>query len=342
MCSNELALINDTKKLLQSILSGKQFEVELNSLVHLCHSLAIPYVAKRLNKDSILRGTLGLDVSDFAYDCIADLFAFSGSGQFPHFHAYFAAFPLASLSDAEAVSHLRRLVFSHANQGIFRLYNQVDPTLGKIIRNVKLALQEFTSLELVEQFGEQRLAPSGCDQLIQFRTLDAVELETGLGKYLHGTENIPFMLGKLALFLREQEYTSRVVSLTIVAIVFRSLYKRAADVDLNQDMEKVETVSDDLNGVIRKAVKSTMKRAQNTYARKKNMDVGLLEVYFRVIEKRFVLIHSGDGVEVGLRELLKEHFPDMSADEYKKKHRSRLEYLSRLTGLEVGKELREI
>lgn len=326
--------------LLESILSGICTDIEVNTLVRVCHALAIPYVAKRLSKDTILKETLSLNTRDFAYDCVADLFAFSIDREFPHFHAYFAAYPIGSLTDAELIAHLRRLVFSHTNKALFRLYNQVDPALAKVIRNIKLALQEFQSLTIVERFGEQCLAPAGCDPLVHLPPIGIKDLESGLSKYLRGSENIPFMLGRLALYLTEQEDYSRIVTITDSAIAFRSIYARLSLPNIDQVEPEPRGESSDVNDAIKLSVAFTREWAKNVYAEKKHIKGELLDTYFAAIEKYLMRIYSGDGLENSLREVLAACLPEMTTAEYMKAHRSRLEYLSRLTGRELARRLR--
>ena len=326
---------------LRAILSGQYGEAEVNDLVRVCHALAVPYVRRRLSTDILLRRTLELNMSDFAYDCIADLFAFAGSGEFPHIEAYFAAYPYDRFTGEEMLSHLRRLVFSQVNHGIFRLYNEVDPSLGKVLRNIKLALQQFRSLVVVEIFGEPCLAPAEGDRLIEGRVLDIDELEAGLRGYLRGTENIPFMLGKLALFLQENEYVSRVIPMTSVAIVFRNLYSRSSEMDDVASVTDDRLESANLAGVVHEAVQKTRDKMALQYVRKRRIRTSLLDAYFIAIETRLLLTFSGDGHDRGLRELLSEQLKGMTEAEYRSKHRSRLEYFSRLAGEEVARRLRQ-
>ncbi len=326
------------RKSLRAILAGAYERTDVNALVKVCHALAVPYVRRRLSGDVVLKRTLELNVGDFAYDCLADLFAFADSGDFPHFRAYFAAYPPARLTDAEVLVHLRRLVFSHVNQGLFRLYNEVDPSLGKIIRNIKLALQQFDSLVLIERFGVPCLAPADADRMLQNRSPEIEELEAGLRGYLRGKDNIPFMLGKLALYLLETHDIARVVPLTHVAIVFRSIYTTQYPDETPVSVEE-NVDSNDLQEVVRETVEEVRKRMTLQYVKKKKIQPRLLDIYFIVIEERLRLTHSGDGVEKGLKELLGRHLDGMTASEYRTKHRSKLEYLSRLTGKELARKL---
>ena len=326
---------------LRAILVGRQGAADINDLVGACHSLAVPYVRRRLTGESILRRTLNMDISDFAYDCVADLFAFAETGDFPHIHAYFAAYKHETMSDEEMLMHLRRLVFSQANQNLFRLYNEVDPSLGKILRNVKLALQQFDSLVLTERFGEPCLAPAAGDYNLTARAFGPEELEHGLRRYLRGTENIPFMLGKLSLFLVDQNEFSRLVPLVVVAVAFRAVYMRHPE-----DEETAKIVEDKLDAsylsvIVGDVLQNMREKKGPLYSKKKRIRPDLLDIYFKVIEERLTRSYSGDGNEKGLRELLSEKLAGLTEKEYRSTHRNQLEYLSRLTGDEVAKRLKE-
>ncbi len=332
-------LMRIARSSVRSILNGTYESAEINALVKVCHALAVPYVRRRLSGDVVLRRTLELNIGDFAFDCLADLFAFAASGEFPHFQAYFAAYPPEGLTDEEVLVHLRRLVFSHVNQGIFRLYNEVDPSLGKVIRNIKLALQQFDSLVLIARFGVPCLAPAEGDRMLQSRSIEIEELETGLRSYIRGKSNIPFMLGKLALFLHESRDVCRVIPLTNAAIVFRSIYStNFGDEAYSSSIEENLDVSN-LHEIVHEAVEDVRKRMSPQYLKRKKIRPSLLDIYFRVIEERMKLTFSGDGSESGLKELLGRHLNGMTDIDYRSKHRSRLEYLSRMAGKEVARRL---
>lgn len=339
---SSLSLKEIAAKSLRAILKSEYGQSEVNDLIGVCHALAVPYLSSRLGRDIVLKKTLNLDVTDFSYDCIADLFAYAESGEFPHLHAYFAAYPPEKLTDEELLIHLRRLVFSHVNHGIFRLYNEVDPSLGKVLRNIKMALQQFHSLVMIERFGVPCLGPSDGDLMLQFRSLEPEELESGLRSYLRGTENIPFMLGKLALFFHERSDVSRVVPLSLVGVVFRSIYASRTENEAPVEVVGERMEIDGLAVIVRSAVEKTREKMAGQYLRKRRIDPALLDTYFAVIEKRLNLTFSGDGNEKGLRELLREQLDKMTDTEYRTRHRSRLEYLSRLTGEEVARRLKAV
>ena len=167
----------------------------------------------------------GLSSSDLAYDCVADLFRRDERGSLIQIRAYFGALEISDASDAEMLMHLRRLVFSAVNQGIYRLYRQADPAFGKILRNIKLAvatLQNFT--EEIERFGEPYLVPALADPLTECPPFEIGYLERALAPFVRNSPSVPTLLGALSFILRQQEKCSPAIALATVASLFRSVY----------------------------------------------------------------------------------------------------------------------
>lgn len=161
---------------LRAIISGTSARPQLNAVVAVCHALASASLATR-RTSSTLVSLHGLNRSDLAYDCIAEISRQDAAGAFVQLNAYFDGLSLGSLSDEEILAHLRRLVVSKVNQGIFRLYNEADPPLGKILRNIKLAVNSLKHFTEIERFGELCLAPSLCDTLEYLPVPDPEEIQ---------------------------------------------------------------------------------------------------------------------------------------------------------------------
>ena len=227
--------------------------------------------------------------TDIAFDCIADLFQQNEEGRFVQLEAYFSSFDIANESDESLLSHLRRLVFSKANQVIFRIYNETDPSLGKIIRNIKLAIQSLNNFDIVTRFDETCILPSACETLEHLPAIKRNEFENQIRNTAHGTETIPQLLAQLSLYLRQQTEYSRLVPMVSVALVFRSLYQ-------NQKVSADE-----------------------------------FENYFSVIKESIsARLISQDGEDFSFFKGLNAHIPDLTDEEYHKKHKSKIEYLGRL------------
>ncbi|MDI6803591.1 MAG: hypothetical protein QME58_07065 [Bacteroidota bacterium] len=127
--------------------------------------------------------------------------------------------------DEEILSHLRRLVFSKVNHGIYRQYSEIDPSLSKILRNIKIAINTLKNFTEVERFGESCIAPCACDTLEDNPAFDRDELRGFFMCEVNGREHIPDLLAKFSLILREQTDRCRIIPLVTVGInISRCIY----------------------------------------------------------------------------------------------------------------------
>jgi hypothetical protein len=93
-----------------SILSGTVSNGQLNTLIRTCHSLAFAFLARK-KAAGLLQDFHGLNVSDLAYDSIAELFERDGSGRLVLLDAYFSALPVTEASDEIGRASCRERVY---------------------------------------------------------------------------------------------------------------------------------------------------------------------------------------------------------------------------------------
>lgn len=327
---------------LNAILGNTYSAQELNAVVELSHSIALTFIEGKFLSGSLNREYIRLSVHDAAYDCIADLFRRDEHNALIALVSYFSSFDLPSLSDQELLSHLRRLVFTKVNDGIVRLYHDGDPALSRIIRNIRLAVHSLGNFVEIERFGELYIAPSMCDLLEHLPKFDEEQLERFLEIEVRGSENILEIAGKLIKLLREQEHHARMVNVLQVAMTIRSLYARKTIVTNTA----FDTSVGDPGQRIQETVVSTLARINrgmfSSYVEKGKVSIEEYATYFNVIKDRLdYMIQSGSMDGQSLFACLKKYHPDLSADVYKKSHRSRLEYLFRLSCEEILKEVRK-
>jgi len=312
----------------------------VNAVVRVCHSLARAYLSGRANADKLARHH-GINLDDVAIDCIAEVFQRNEAGEYVQLRAYFFAAPPATCSAEDTLFHLQRLVFSKAQHVLYRLYQEADPPLGKILRNVKAAIQSLGQFAESERFGSPCIAPALCDTLEHLPPLDSEVLERALLGMVRGDEHIPELLGRLSQFLRGQSDNSRILSLMTVASVFRRIYERKQLIPAGEPTTEIDTTSLDTRAIIRSSCREVKTHQGKKYLRKAKLTQDLLEFYFEVIEegltRRFV---HHDGVDFSLFAELKVHLPGLMQNEYKRGHKAMLEYLYRLTLNLVGKQLR--
>lgn len=325
-----------------AVIAGSYSAGELNRLIAVSHALAGSFLSSKSTHHS-LRSMYGLTSSDLAFDCIADLFAQDSNGQYVQLHAYFAGLSLMTANDEEILAHLRRLVFSKVNQGIFRLYSEADPSLAKILRNIKLAIQSLKNFEEVERFGEPCIMPGLCDALIEKPAFEREELETRFFQMSDGDELIPELLSKLSLCLREQCERCRILPLVGVGLLFRSVYAKKelpqSDAEIADDL----LLTKDAAAIIRKACEDVKLQMKGRYAGSEKVKAELFDLYIRVIQdevcERFL---GNDNSASSLFEGLQHRLPGLTKEEYSRNHRNRVEYLLKLVHRKAVKELKRM
>ncbi|HTY10038.1 MAG TPA: hypothetical protein VMF88_03095 [Bacteroidota bacterium] len=336
-------VLKNLRKNLFALLHNSYSEAQLNAVVALCHAIASASLKHALVDGSTKQEYLGLRRSDAAYDCIADLFRKDDAGNLVQFQTYFKSLPPTQLSDAELLAHVRRIVQSKTHQGLFRIYQENDPSLGKILRNIKIAIQVVRNFQETERFHDAELTPVQCDPLDHCPTIDAESLIRELGPVISGTENIPGMLAKLALFLRGQNRYRRSVPLVSVALAFRALYSRGMETQSGAEPSIDGTLlAEDARRTVQAVCEGIKRGTSRKYLITKKIERDVFDAYFRAIESHVSeFIMGTDGRDTALFESLRRAIPGLTPSDYRKHHRSTVEYLARLCRKKAVEELKK-
>ena len=328
--------------LIRAVAGNEPPRTSVNEFTFLCRKIAVVFLRKKVSLGRLYPETFGVSIDDLALDCIADLFLQDDHGTLLQISAYFNGISLEKTTDEELLGHIRRLVFAKVNQGIFRAYNEVDPSLGKILRNIKLAIQSLEQFSTVDRFGELSITPCLCDTLEHLPPMDRGQLEHCLHEIASGSENIPSLLSKLARALREQSSHSRIVPLMSIAFAVRSLYSGPADNSAGETSPEDSFTAHDSQNIIREACNGIKAEMKTQYVSKKKVEPVVYEHYFDVIEQNLVArIVQQDGEMFSFFDRLQALMPELTKEEYGRDHKSRVEYLGRLTYDRAISELRK-
>ncbi|MBI4548022.1 MAG: hypothetical protein HY707_08585, partial [Ignavibacteriae bacterium] len=155
------------RRAIGGILSGEYTPYDLREFVHLCYGLACPLIRKKVRTGRIDLSMIGLNEADLIYDCLADLFRRDEHGHFPYIQSFLNNHicNLTSRSDEDILIALSYLVVGQMNKNMIRIYSEADPTLGKILRNLKNALDKTNLFDQTTRFDEIYLLPRGVDPL---------------------------------------------------------------------------------------------------------------------------------------------------------------------------------
>ena len=274
----------------------------------------------------LLLNLQGISDSDFAYDCIADLFRRDAEGAYFRLRAYFGSIDLETADDPEILVYLRRLASSAVNQGVFRAFNDCDPALGKIIRSIKISVQTLRNFTETEVFGESCIAPISCDHLEQLDLFDRTEVARQLSPTVRGNEKVPEMLAALSNVLRCQSTFSRNIPIVTAALAFRDVYlTKRLPFPVSLEMES-ELGIQDVVWATERACANVKAHVMSKYVGRGKVSAELFDSYFCAI-REYLLNHvNGNGNGETLYSSLKTGLVQMTPEEYKRKHRSRLEY----------------
>lgn len=329
------------RPLLRKLLQGTYEPQDLNCLARLCQSMALARVNTRIGCGTFRPELYGLRPTDVAYDCLADLFQEDESGKLVHLAAYFEGINLETIDDERLLIHLRRLVFATVNQGIMRTYQEHDPGLSKILRNIRLAAHSVGSFVETERFGERCIGPGLCPLLEDLPLPDVTTLARGLAPYVSGNERTPALLSRVSIYLREQSDHCRLVPVVTLALALREVFAAKQPAQLLAQPESDLAFGDEAARIITATCDRLRGKTIERYRRMGKVTVQDLNAYLAVIERMLTarFVHAnGDGMS--LFHELSALMPGLSDRQYRKTHRGKLEYLHRVASRDVARRLR--
>jgi len=329
------------RRVFQVILSGEYTPLELGDFVKLCHSLTLPFIRRKIALGKINPGILGLSEKDIVTDCIADLFYRDETGAFPQIRTFFQNQDLSieHSTEEELFIGLRRLVLGKVNNSITRLYSEIDPVLGKILRNVKLALERTQLFEQVTRFGETYLMTRGVDVMLHLSPIPVELVRHELSKVVLIHDPIPMMVRKTYDVLVGQTDFQRSIPLVSAALLFKEIYALGDEPREDEfghtgeagDVEHIaEIVCRSMKSDLHPSYVGTGKRSEDVFAS-------------YLLALRDILVAEFGNHEAGAVsyfECLKAHIADLTKAAYSEQHRTVLEYLAKTAKQRMKEELR--
>ncbi len=331
------------RELLHSMTSGRPPEPVVDEFVAFCRKTATILLRKKIAVSRLNLSHVSLSVDDLALDCVADLFSRNEQGNFTQLQVYMRGIDPERMTEAELTAHLRRLVFAKVNQGIFRVYHEIDPSLSRIIRNIKLSVNALENFTTINRFGETYLVPSATDPLEHLPLIEPVMIREELGRLAGKNATIPELLAYLSRCLQEQAEYSRMVSIVQVALIIRSLYSNGPpDEEATTNSDGAVSVLDAAD-IIRAACLWVKVRATKKYVDSGKVAAPVFGHYFSVIEAALLQsITEKEADDAGYFAELSKLVPELTPEEYRARHKSRLEYLGRIARRRALTELKRL
>jgi len=258
--------LNHLKALLGLVLQPYPPAMVLSEFVNICHKIAQAIVRMKISSQAFDPGRFGLTAEDFAYDSIADLFAQDQKGRFGSLVTYFGkSESFQNLNNDETLGSLRRLIGYAVNQRIVMCYRENDPSLARLIRNIKIALKSHATAAIQESNGDKVIVPKGNVLLNEnFPEMAPELLEIDLRRVMTGRTSLNGVLTAMIEVLREQNDYRKTYSVVGVALLIRSI--NLSWISTMQDSEEGKFFSDDeLSRFIDDAVKSVRENQGEKY-----------------------------------------------------------------------------
>lgn len=329
----------DIRRLVLAVLEPNPSELYLRRFFRHCHRIAIAYLRRRERSGRLDLEAFGLTLEDLALDCIAELFQRDASGQCVRLQASLHADSWQDGPDAEIA--VRRLVFSAVSEGLFRRYQEADPGLGRLIRNLKRHVPQVPEIRLTRVHSILMLsladAPAGgpSQPTMPFEVMEA---------YLHAdlaAARTPADVLRAWHRLASQESPyAPYCPITALALVVRSVATRVNAVEeaplASLESPAVAYEHEDLASMVRSDIDRTVQeeeaRFRHLYVGERGVEPHVYHVYFETI--RDTLYEQFGGVSDehrSIRASLAAHLGEVSRDAYRRQHQAMVEYLLRVT-----------
>ncbi|MCX6132233.1 MAG: hypothetical protein NTU47_00355 [Ignavibacteriales bacterium] len=280
-----------------------------------------------------------------AFDCIAELFQRDESGTFIELEVYFSENRALELIDEQEAQHyFRRLVFSSLNEGIYRLYRENDPVLGRIIRNLKIVAQSMGDLKQFERLGQTYCYTCGeaerNDQLSEY-PIDQLQTELALAR--HAKKNTQAYVRKFFEILNHQQQYRRFYALIDIAIIIKRIFvQRGTSV---QEMVSTDEslLRHDLENILRRSTIELKRSLHQRYVETGKIPFPLFQSYAQALEDMmFDVFANNDGSDLSHVDYLKKYVSDLTLQEYRRTHRTHFEYMVRVARRFVKERVREL
>lgn len=342
----EIRLKISIKELLRCGCSGTYTQRHLQELYRLVYTIAHRLVRRKMLSGKLPFHVVGLSEADVTHDCIVEIFKLGDNNELSEICKYFnyQRLSIEEEDDGSLLAHLRRLVFTIVNDNIFRLYNEADPALGKIIRNIKIAIPNQARLRTVNRFDEQYLELSSGDGLKVCSMMDDDFMQHEIFEIMMTEHDIPRILDRFAAILEGQNLYQRRMSLIGLAIAVKKGYEYH-NAERSKESPRVEERMQvgETERLIERTCAQLGKEMEPRYVGKNKVDRETFCIYMEVI-KRSLTSEFTDGTDGQISYF--DHYagcsPGITRKEYFERHRVVIEYLGRISKKRVKAGLKEI
>lgn len=302
---------------------------DIHHLITTCHNLALSYVImkSKSHKAFFLKGECK---SDLAWDFIAEIFQKDEAGNFTTLQEYFGSSDLDAVGDHDLFIELRKLVFTKVDDGIFRYYGERDPSLKKIIRNIKLSIRNSGSKKEIYYENGFLIVANGKAQELPTMPEDFMRIK--LCSRLEEQMQIPQILTCTIDILQNQNEYRRRFSLVILAKIIRESFVLIHDHNEPKTLipaAEKQLLKKDVEKLLNRSVNKVKNDVASGYVKRRKINPDHVNVYF---ETAADIVYDDLTEQSGLSQFdrIKNYLEDLEYEQFRQNHRSVLEYMVRL------------
>lgn len=320
----------DLRPTLDGILTGRYSAI--GTSVSLFHHIALVYLRHKDAAGSLMHAHLALPLEDLALDCISELFERDHSGKFIVLARYFDDLHWEDLPEDQLDGAVRRLVFSAVNQELYRSYKESDPTLHRIIRNIKDASEHIPGIHMNQVHKDNCLVFTPGDPQRSLPFAPPEYLAPYVSEIVAHHDTTSSILTELRdLLVSQQEYFPGYPVIRL-ALMIRDAYAALTTTGRESTFSAPDIEGHlhlrDLNMLVTESVKFTGERFHSRYVKKGKVDPVVFGTYLTITEQLLRGEFAGaDDAGGSFFERVREHLPQLSMDDYREHHRTVLEYL---------------
>ncbi|WP_340106285.1 hypothetical protein [Rhodohalobacter sp. 8-1] len=270
------------------------------------------------------------NLEDLAWDFIADLFQKNDTGELIVIKDYFENRRVDSMSKGEIKTELRRLVCSKVEDNVFRFYGEKDPSLKKIIRNIKLAVKEHNcKYSVCYENGDLIVDDGKVNNLLR---MPSEFMQIKLCSRLTESLMIPDILIEVIDILENQnEYKKRFSLVTLASIIRESfVIIQDSQIDnLDPDVYS-KMLQKELDRFLGKSVDRVKDNISRHYIEKGKAEHHEIEIYCQTAKEIVKSNFEGTSGSLSQFEQLKLHYHQLEYEQFRNKHRSVLEYIVKM------------
>lgn len=309
----------------------------LEKLINTCHTMALAYLRMKASSNKLYM-VRGERLEDLAWDYIAELFEKNSHGALIKLQDYFENSQLNEFSEHDIKIELRKLVFTKVEDNIFRSFGEKDPSLRKIIRNLKLAIRDNDCKTRV--CYRDGLIIVDQEEKLHLPMMPSEFMEIKLCSCLEEKMQIPEILIEVIDVLQNQDQYQKKFPLVRLASVIRATFVHLHE-PMAETNEKPKADQNVLNTEFENFLTESVEMVETStglsYLSKGKVTSEQLDIYMKAA-KDIVRDFFTDGkTEFSQYEYLKNYMPELEYEEFRQNNRQILEYLVKLVRKDVVK-----